>query len=180
MGFYFCNTLCFIIRFCLWIFNIILLLLLWANLKVIFFFIKFTITNILILLLWNLIWNLKLMIFDQLIIQFPCPLIKVMMEILFAVLITSLLLPKYKCCMNESFLSKVSIKSNGNVTCVFELLILLLTLNKLLETNNFNSFVTSVLIILFVVSTRQAFSQNNFFISSIQEFLFYCYLDAIR
>ena len=120
------------------------------------------------------------MIFDQLIKQFQWPLIKVMMEILFSVLITSLLLPKYKCCMNESFLPKVSIKSNGNVTWVVELLILLLILNKLLETNNFNFFVTSVLIILFVVSTRQAFSQNNFFRSSIKEFLFYCYLDAVR
>ena len=77
-------------------------------------------------------------------------------------------------------LSKVSIKSNGNVTCVVELLILLLILNKLLKTNKFNSIVISVLIILFVVSTPQAFSQDNFFISSIKEFLFYCYLDAIR
>ena len=32
------------------------------------------------------------------------------MEILFAVLMTSLFLPKDICCMNESFLSKVSIK----------------------------------------------------------------------
>ena len=120
------------------------------------------------------------MIFDKSIIQFPCPLIKVIMEILFAVLIISLLLPKYKCCMNKISLSKVSIKYSGNVTCFLELLSLLLTLNKLLETNNFNSFVTSLLIILFVVLTRQAFSQNNLFISSIKEFLFHCYLDAIR
>ena len=82
--------------------------------------------------------------------------------------------------MNESLLSKVNIKSNGNVTCVLELLILSLILNKLLKTNKFNSIAKSVLIILFVVSNRQVFSQNNFFIFSIKEFLFYCYLDAIR
>ena len=108
-----CNTLCFIIRFCFWIFHITLLL--WGNLKVKFFFIKFTITIILILLLWNFK--------NQLTLQFACPLMtKVILEILFAVLMTSLSLPKYKCCMNETFLSKVSIKSNGNVTCVVELL----------------------------------------------------------
>ena len=72
-----------------------------------------------------------------------------------------------------SFLSNVSIKSNGNLTCIVELLILLLILNKLLKTNNFNSIVISVLIILFVVSAWQAFSQNNFFMSSVKEFLFY-------
>ena len=82
--------------------------------------------------------------------------------------------------MNESLLSKVNIKSNGNVTCVLELLILSLILNKLLKTNKFNSIAKSVLIILFVVSNRQVFSQNNFFIFPIKEFLFYCYLDAIR
>ena len=141
--------MCFIIRFCFWIFHITLLL--WGNLKVKFFFIKFTITIILILLLWNFK--------NQLTLQFACPLMtKVILEILFAVLMTSLSLPKYKCCMNETFLSKVSIKSNGNVTCVVELLILLLILNKLLKTNTFNSIVVSVLIILFIVLTRQAFS----------------------
>ena len=131
------------------------------------------ITNILI----QILRNFK----SQLILQFPCPLmIKVIMKILFAVLMTSLFLSKYKCCMNESFLSKLSIKSNGNVTCVAELLILLLILNKFLKTNKFNSFVISVFIILFVVSTRQAFSQSNFLIFSIKEFLFYYYLDSIR
>ena len=59
--------------------------------------------------------------------------IQAIMEILFALLMALLFLPKYKCCMNESFLSKVSINSNGNVTCVVELLILLLILNKLTE-----------------------------------------------
>ena len=153
--------------------NILIILILWGNLKVKFFFIKFTVTNILI----KLSWNFK----NQLISQFPCPLmIKVIMKILFAVLMTSLFLPKYKCCVNESFLSKISIKSNGNVICVVEVLILSLIFNKLLKTNNFNSIVISVSIILFVVSTRQVFGQNNLFISSIKEFLFYCYLDAIR
>ena len=165
-----CNTLCFIIRFCFWRFHIILLL--WGNLNVKFFFIKFTITNIFILLLCNFK--------NQVTLQFPCPsMIKVIMQMLFAVVMTSLFLPRYKC-MNESFSSKVSIKSNGNVTCVVELLILLLVLNKLLKTNNFNSIVISALIILLVVSTQQVFSQNNFSISSIKEFLFYCYLNAIR
>ena len=74
------------------------------------------------------------------------------------------------------FLSKVSIKSNGNVTCVVDLLILSLILNKLLRTNNFNSIVISVLIILFVVSTQQVFSQDNLVISSSKGFLLYCYL----
>ena len=83
--------------------------------------------------------------------------IKLIMEILFEVLIASFFLPNYKC-VNESFLSKVSIKSNGNVTCGVEMLILLLILNKLLKTNKFNSIVISVLIMLFVVSTQQAFS----------------------
>ena len=138
-----------------------------------FSFIKFTITNILILLLRNLK--------NQLILHFLCPLmIKVIIEILFAVLMASLFLPKYKCCMNKSFLSKVSIKSNRNVNCVVELLILSLILNTLLETKKFNSIAISMLITLFVVSTRQAFSQNNFFIFSIKEFLLYCYLDTIR
>ena len=171
MSFCNCNTLCFIIRFCFWIFDIVLLLL--GNLKVKFFFIKFKITNILILLLWNFK--------DRLILQFPCPLmIQVIMEILFEVLMTSLFLPKYKCCMNERFLSKVNIKSNRNMTYVVELLVLLLILSNLLKTNNFNSIVISVLITVFVVSTRQAFRQSNFFISSVKEFLYYCYLDAIR
>ena len=125
------------------------------------FCIKFTITNILNLLLWNFK--------NQLILQFSCSLmIKDIMEILFAVLLTSLFLLKYKCCLNESFLSKVSIKSNGNMTCVAELLILLLILSKLLKTNKFKSIVISGLIILFVVSTRKAFSQSNFSISSIK------------
>ena len=53
--------------------------------------------------------------------------IHALMEILFAVLMASLFLPKYKCRMNESFLSKVSIESNGNVTCAVELLILSLS-----------------------------------------------------
>ena len=105
--------------------------------------------------------------------------IKVIIQTLFAVLMTSLFLLKYKCFMNESFLSKFSIKSNGNLTCAVELLILLLILNKILKTNNFSSIVISMLIILFKVLTRQGFSQNSF-ISSIKEFLFYCYLDAIR
>ena len=95
-----------------------------------FFFIKFTITNILILLLWNFK--------SQLIIQFQCPLmIKVIAKILFAVLLASLFLPKDKCRMHETFLSKVSIKSSGNVTCVVDLLILLMILNKLSKTNKF-------------------------------------------
>ena len=82
-----CNTLCFIIRFCFWIFHIILLL--WGNLKVNFFFIKFTITDILILLLWNFK--------NQLTLQFLCHLMtKVIMEILFADLMTSSFRPKYK------------------------------------------------------------------------------------
>ena len=51
----------------------------------------------------------------------------------FAVLMASLFLPKYKCYLNESFLSKVSIKSNGNLTSVVELLILSLILNKLFK-----------------------------------------------
>ena len=55
------------------------------------------------------------------------------MEILFAVLMVSLCLPNYKSCMNESFLFKISIKSNGNIICVTELLLLLLILNKFLE-----------------------------------------------
>ena len=119
-------------------------------------------TNILILLLWNLK--------NQLVLQFPCPLmIKAIMEILFTVLLASLFLSKYKYCLNEFFLSKLSTKSNGNVTRVIELLILSLILNKLLKTNKFNSIVISVLNILFVVSTRQAFSQNNSFIFSIKE-----------
>ena len=92
--------------------------------------------------------------------------IKVFMEIFFAVLMASLFLAKYKYCVNESFLSKVSIKNNGNVTCVVELLILSLILNKRLKTNKFNSIVISVFIILFMVSTWQAFNQNNFFIFS--------------
>ena len=117
---------------------------------------NFSLQNSRLLIFWSqFLRNFK----SQLILQFPCPLmIKVIMEILFAVLMTSLFLPKYKCCINESFLSKISIKSNGNVTCVVELLILLLILNKLLKTNNFNSIVVSVLIILFIVLTRQAFS----------------------
>ena len=54
---FFCNsnTLLFIIRFCFWIFHIILLL--WGNLKVKFLFKKFTITNNFILPLWNILWN---------------------------------------------------------------------------------------------------------------------------
>ena len=36
-----------------------------------------------------------------------------LMEILFAVLMASLFLPKYKCRMNESFLSKVALKVMG-------------------------------------------------------------------
>ena len=117
---------------------------------------NFSLQNSRLLIFWSqFLRNFK----SQLILQFPCPsMIKVIMEILFAVLMTSLFLPKYKCCINESFLSKISIKSNGNVTCVVELLILLLILNKLLKTNNFNSIVVSVLIILFIVLTRQAFS----------------------
>ena len=77
--------------------------------------------------------------------------IKDIMEILFAVLMASLFLPEYKCCMNESFLPKVSIKSNGNVTCVVELLILSLILNKLSKTNKFNFIVISALFLHFVV-----------------------------
>ena len=95
--------------------------------------------------------------------------IKVFMEIFFAVLMASLFLPKYKYCVNESFLSKVGIKNNGNVTCVVELLILSLILNKRLKTNKFNSIVISVLIILFMASTWQVFNQNNFFIFSIKD-----------
>ena len=136
------------------------------------FFIKFTITNILILILWTFK--------NQLILQFPSPLIiKVIVEILFVVRMTSLFLPKYKCCMNERFLSKLSIKSNGNVISIVELLILSLILNKLLKRNKFNCSIMWVLIILFVVSTWQTLNQNNFFISSIKEF-FYCYLDTTR
>ena len=49
-----------------------------------------------------LLWNPK----NQLTLQYSCPLmIKFTMEILFADLMASLFLPKYKCCMNESFLS---------------------------------------------------------------------------
>ena len=111
--------------------------------------IKFVITIILILLLWNFK--------NQLLLQPPCPLmIKVIMDNFiwsFNGFIFSA-----KLCMNESFLSKVSIKSNGNVTCGVEMLILSLILNKLLKTNKFNSIVISVLIIFFVVSTRQASS----------------------
>ena len=49
-------------------------------------------------------------------------------------------------------------------------------LNKLLKTNKFNSIIISVLIILFMISTQQAF--NHF--KELNEFLFYCCLDAIR
>ena len=95
------------------------------------FFIKITITNIWILFKWHLK--------NQLVLQFSSVLIvKVTMEILVAVLMASLFLPKYKCCMNERFLSKVSIKNSGNVTCITGLLLLLLILNKLLKTNKFN------------------------------------------
>ena len=99
-----------------------------------------------------------------------------LMKILFAVLMASLFLPKYKCRMNESFLSKVSIESNGNVTCAVELLILSLILNNLLKTSKFNSIIISVLYILFMVSKQQAF--NHF--KKFNEFLFHCCLDAIR
>ena len=117
LSFYSCNTLCFIINFCLWIFHVIIFL--WANFKVKFFFTKISITNI-FLFFCNI---LKI----KLILQFSCPLmIKVTMKILFSVLITSFFLRKYKCCMNESFLSKISIKSNGSMTCVIEMLLLLL------------------------------------------------------
>ena len=68
------------------------------------------------------------------------------------------------------FLCKIIIKSNGN--CIVELLILLMILDKFLKTSDFNSIVISVLIILLVVSTRQAFNQNNFFISLIKELFF--------
>ena len=37
--------------------------------------------------------------------------IKVIMEILFAVLMTSMFLPKYKCRLNESFLFMVALKA---------------------------------------------------------------------
>ena len=99
-----CNILCFIIRFCLWIFHNILFSC--GNLKVKFFFLKFTITNILILLLWDFK--------NQEALQFPCLLMtKVIMDILFAVLMTSLSLPKYKCCMSESFYRRSELKAMG-------------------------------------------------------------------
>ena len=95
------NILCFIIYFFCWIFHIILFL--WANLKVNFFFIKFAISNILILLLWNFK--------NQEILQISYPLmIKVIIEILFEVLMASLFLPKHKCCMNESFCPRSGLK----------------------------------------------------------------------
>ena len=83
--------------------------------------------------------------------------INVMMEIPFVVSMPSLFLPKYECCINESFLSKASIENNENVTCIVELLILLLILNNLLKKIKF-SFVISLLIILFAVSGLQAFN----------------------
>ena len=135
-------------------------------------FIKFSIINILILLLWNF----KI----QLILQFPCPLmIKVIMEILFAVLMTSVFLPKYECCIwIKVFYSRSALKTMGmwlaSLNCCF-----IVDLEQAFVNNNFNSIVISLLIILFVISAPQAFIQNNFFISSIKE-LFYCYLDAIR
>ena len=144
-----------------------------SNLKVKFFFIKFTITSVLILLLWNFK--------NQLVSEFPCSLIiKVIMQILFAVLMDSLFLPKYKFCRNESFLSNISIKTNGSLTCVAQLLILSLIVNTLLKTTKFHSIVILVLIILFMVSTRKAFSQNNLFIFSVKELPFYCYLDVFK
>ena len=39
--------------------------------------------------------------------------IKATMRILFAVLMVSLCLPKYKICMNERFLFKVALKAKG-------------------------------------------------------------------
>ena len=140
-----------------------------SNLEVKFFIIK--------LCFVVLLWNFK----NQLVLEFPCSLIiKVIMQILFAVLMASLFLPKYIFCMNESFLSKIGIKTNGSLTCVVELLILSLVVNKLLKTNKFHSIVVSVLIILFMVSTRKAFSQNNLFIITIKKVLFYCYLDVFK
>ena len=136
LSFCICNTLCFITCFCFWIFHIILFL--WTNLKVKLFFIKFTITNMSILLLWNFK--------NQVILQLPCPfMIKVIIQILSEVLMVSLFLSKYKCYLNESFLFKVNIKSNGNATWGVELLILSLIFNKFLKTNKFSSTVISVL-----------------------------------
>ena len=103
LSFYSCNTLCFIINFCLWIFHVIIFL--WTNLKVKFFFTKISITNI--FLFFCKILKIKL------ILQFSCPLmIKVTMKILFSVLMTSFFLSKYKCCMNESFLLLINYKFN--------------------------------------------------------------------
>ena len=60
------------------------------------------------------------------------------MEILFAVLLDLLFLPKYECFMIEKFLPKVSIRSNGKVTCVNEMFLLLFILNKIFKTDKFN------------------------------------------
>ena len=106
--------------------------------------------------------------FYNLILQFPCPLmIKVIMEILFSVLMASLFLSKYQCCMNENFLSKVSIKSNGSLTCVVELLILSLILNKLLLLCCYINVNYT-----FCDSNSASFLSEQLFIFSIKSFCF--------